>query len=76
MFNGTNTDGSPLIGADGADYRKVDLLSPDTESISEGPNTTRSIFDEVTTSASTSPATAPAMAASSACPTHSPDPGT
>ena len=51
MFNGTQTDGSPLLGPDGADYRRVDLLSPDTESIDEGPNTNRSIFDEVTTMA-------------------------
>jgi hypothetical protein len=49
LFNGTNTDGSPLTGPNGADYRRVDLLSPDTESISENPNTTRSIFDEMTT---------------------------
>ena len=49
MFNGTNANGSPLIGPDGADYRRVDLLAPDTEPLNEGPNTTRSIFDQITT---------------------------
>ncbi|HTQ20354.1 hypothetical protein [Mycobacterium sp.] len=49
ILNGTNTDGSPLIGPDGADYRKVDLLFPDTESFDEKPNTTRSVLDQITT---------------------------
>jgi hypothetical protein len=49
ILNGTNTDGSPLIGPDGSDYRRVDLLAPDTEALDESPNTTRSVFDEVTT---------------------------
>lgn len=49
MFNGTNADGAPFIGPDGADYRRVDLLSPDTEPLGEDPNTTRSIFDQITT---------------------------
>lgn len=49
MFHGTHTDGSPLIGPDGADYRRVDLLADDSTPLDEGPNTTRSIFDEITT---------------------------
>jgi hypothetical protein len=49
MLNGTNTDGSPLIGPDGADYRMVDLLAPDTEPLDEKQNTTRSVFDQITT---------------------------
>lgn len=49
MLNGTNTDGSPLIGPDGADYREVDLLAPDTVPLDEKRNTTRSVLDQITT---------------------------
>lgn len=49
ILNGTNTDGSPLIGPDGVDYRKVDLLAPDTEALDENPNTTRAVLDQITT---------------------------
>ena len=49
MLNGTNADGSPLIGPDGADYRRVDLLAADTEPLDESPNTTRSVLDQITT---------------------------
>ena len=49
ILNGTKTDGSPLIGPDGVDYRKVDLLAPDTEPLDENPNTTRSVLDQITT---------------------------
>lgn len=49
MLNGTNTDGSPLIGPDGADYRVVDLLAPDTAPLDVKQNATRSVLDEITT---------------------------
>jgi hypothetical protein len=49
ILNGTNTDGSPLIGSDGVDYRKVDLLASDSGPLDENPNTTRSVLDQITT---------------------------
>lgn len=65
LISGTNADNSPLLGPDGADYRRVDVLADyegpaGTDGIGkygaagatpEGPNTSRSLLDVETTSA-------------------------
>lgn len=51
LFAGTTLDNKPLIGPDGADYRRVDWRSsyggPSAVGMA-GPHTTRSLFDEIT----------------------------
>lgn len=59
LVSGTNEDGTPLLGPDGADYRRVDALADYTGPAGadglgkygtagetpEGPNTSRSLLD-------------------------------